>query len=93
MLLFDRILVESVRKQLARLLHLALTFHAEIGQNCDQSSGDGQNDWNRDLVNQINERELRFGLIDDVAAMRTGASVLRYLSPHSLHSTIAINIS
>jgi hypothetical protein len=80
-LLFDRILVEGVGEKLARLLHLPLPFHAEKAQNRYQSSGDGQNDRNRDLVNQINERELRFGLIDDVAAMRADVSVLRYLPP------------
>ena len=80
-LLFDRILVEGVGEKLARLLHLPLPFHAEKAQNRYQSSGDGQNDRNRDFVNQIKERELLFALIDDVAATRASVSVLRYLSP------------
>ena len=80
-LLFDRILVEGVGEKLARLLHLPLPFHAEKAQNRYQSSGGGQNDRSRDLVNQINERELLFALIDAVAATPASVSVLRYLSP------------
>jgi hypothetical protein len=34
------------------------------------------------LVTQINERELRFKLIVDVAAIQAGVSVLRFLPPN-----------
>jgi|SRR6516164_5051461 hypothetical protein len=36
---------------------------------------------NRDFVNQINKRELRLGLLDDVTAVWASLSVLGYLSP------------
>ena len=63
-----------------RLLHLPFTFHAEAAQDGDHCSGDRQNDRNRDLVNQINQRKLRLGLFDDVATVRASLSVLKYLS-------------
>lgn len=54
---------------------------AEIAQDRDHCSSDPQNDRDRDLVNQVNQRELRLGLLDDVTTVWTSLSVLGYLTP------------
>src|SRR6476619_2281181 len=79
-LLFNQIFVECVRQELPRPLHLPLSFHTKIGQNSDQRARDRQNDRNRDLLNQIKERELRLRLLDDVATVRTRVGVFGYFS-------------